>query len=256
MTQPQTQARTRTAIPTPTIEQIMDLTAGIPITKRVLREALDDATAAERRFIGDLLAAEHASRAASKKARLIRQARFPTHKTFDGYDYSLITWPADWGRKNLHDLDFITNHEDIVCYGDVGTGKTHLAIATGYAACHAGYSVRFFTAASLIALLREATEKGTLDRAVAQIGKTDLIIIDEFGYLPIDHNGARLLYQIIANAYETQSIIYTTNLEFSRWPTIIGDATMAAAIIDRTVHYGRILRFEGTSWRLDHATMK
>lgn len=241
---------------TPTIEQIMDLIVGIPLTRNVLRHALADATVSERRFIADFLTAEHASRAASKKARLIRQARFPTHKTFDGYDYSMITWPPDWGRKNLHNLDFITNHEDIVCYGDVGTGKTHLAIATGYAACHQGYIVRFFTAASLIALLREAKKKGTLERTITQIGKANLIIIDEFGYLPIDHNGARLLYQIIANAYETQSIIYTTNLEFSRWPTIIKDATMAAAIIDRTVHHGRILRFEGNSWRLEHATMK
>lgn len=251
-----TQARTRAVIPTPTIEEIMSMTVGIPLTKSVLREALENATATQRRFIGDLLAAERASRAESKKARLIRRAGFPTRKTFDGYDYTMITWPPDWGRKNLHNLEFIPNREDIVCYGDVGTGKTHLAIATGYAACHAGYSVRFFTAASLIAALREATEKGTLERTITQIGKTNLLIIDEFGYLPIDHNGARLLYQIIANAYETQSIIYTTNLEFSRWATMIGDATMAAAIIDRTVHHGRILRFEGTSWRLNHATMK
>lgn len=92
----------------------------------------------------------------------------------------MIHWPPDWGRNNLHSLSFISSHEDLVCYGDVGTGKTHLAIATGYAACHAGYSVRFFTAASLIAFLREVTEKGVLDQAITRIGKTDLLIIDEF----------------------------------------------------------------------------
>lgn len=248
--------RGKTMIPTPSVDQVMDLTVGIPLTKNVLRQVLEKATPANRRFLADLLTAEHASRTETRKNRLIRQAHFPVHKTFDGYDYSMIHWPPDWGRNNLHSLSFISSHEDLVCYGDVGTGKTHLAIATGYAACHAGYSVRFFTAASLIAFLREATEKGVLDQAITRIGKTDLLIIDEFGYLPIDHEGARLAYQIIANAYETQSIIYTTNLEFSRWAQVIGDATMAAAIIDRTVHHGRILRFEGTSWRLNHATMK
>ncbi|WP_283241691.1 ATP-binding protein [Mobiluncus mulieris] len=90
----------------------------------------------------------------------------------------------------------------------------------------------------------------------ATIAKTGLIIIDELGYLLIDQQGARLLYQVIANAYENRSIIYTTNLEFSRWGTILGDTQMAAAIIDRTVHQGRILRFEGTSYRVKHATMK
>ena len=88
------------------------------------------------------------------------------------------------------------------------------------------------------------------------IAKADLLIIDELGYIPIDTEGARLIYQVIANAYEKQSVIYTSNLEFSRWASVFGDANMAAAIIDRTVHHGRILRFEGTSYRVLHATMK
>lgn len=91
---------------------------------------------------------------------------------------------------------------------------------------------------------------------LATIAKTGLIIIDELGYLPIDKEGARLLYQVIANAYENQSITYTSNLEFSRWGTVLDDTQMAAAIIDRTVHHGRILRFAGTSYRITHATMK
>lgn len=238
------------------MEEIMSLTRGIPLTKHVIAQAVENANAKQKRFLANLLTAEHDSRTQAKKTRLIKAARFPIRKTFTGYDYSMITWPPDWGRADLHSLDFIDKHEDLVCYGDVGTGKTHLAIATGYAACLAGYRTGFFTAASLITQLRNAADKGALDRTITTIGKLDLIIIDEFGYLPIDHDGARLAYQIIANAYETQSIIYTTNLEFSRCPSVIGDTTMASAIIDRTVHQGRILRFKGTTWRLKNAAMK
>ena len=138
----------------------------------------------------------------------------------------------------------------------MGCGKTHLAIALGHAACLQGIPVRFHTAASLIGVLRHTQENHRLERELATIAKTGLIIIDELGYLLIDQQGARLLYQVIANAYENQSIIYTSNLEFSRWGTVLGDTQMAAAIIDRTVHHGRILRFAGTSYRVKHATMK
>ncbi|WP_270975903.1 IS21-like element helper ATPase IstB [Trueperella sp.] len=239
-----------------TLDQIMDLTRGIPLTRNVLKTALATASTDQRAFIADLLTAEHESRKRAKEDRLLRQAKFPVRKTLINYDYSMITWPTGWHQDDLLSLDFIANHHDLVFYGDVGTGKTHLAIGIGHAACQAGYTTRFFTTASLIAHLRQAQDKGTLEAAITAIGKANLIIIDEFGYLPIDITGARLLYQIIANAYETQSIIYTSNLEFSRWATILGDANMAAAIIDRTVHHGRILNFTGTSWRLSHSTMK
>lgn len=239
-----------------TVDQIMDLTQGIPLTRSVLRNALETASKDQRAFMADLLTAEHASRQRARQDRLLRQARFPLRKTLNDYDYSMITWPANWQQSDLLSLEFIANYHDLVLYGDVGTGKTHLAIRLGHAACQAGYATRFFTAASLIAYLRQAQDKGTLEAAITSIGKANLIIINEFGYLPIDTTGARLLYQIIANAYETQSIIYTSNLEFSRWASILGDANMAAAIIDRTIHHGRILNFTGTSWPLSHSTMK
>ena len=237
-------------------EDIMSLLPGIPLTRQVLANALETADDTQRRFLYDLLVSERESRYHSRINRLMRAARFPSRKTFTGYDWSAITCPPDWGRKNLETLDFIDAHEDLVLYGDVGCGKTHLAIALGHAACLQGIPVRFHTAASLIGVLRHTQENHRLERELATIAKTGLIIIDELGYLLIDQQGARLLYQVIANAYENQSIIYTSNLEFSRWGTALGDTPMAAAIIDRTVHHGRILRFEGTSYRVTHATMK
>lgn len=237
-------------------EDIMSLLPGIPLTRQVLANALETADDTQRRFLYDLLVSERESRYHSRINRLTRAARFPSRKTFTGYDWSAITWPPDWGRKNLETLDFINQHEDLVLYGDVGCGKTHLAIALGYAACQKNITVKFYTATSLIGILRLAQENHRLEKELTNLGKTGLIIIDELGYLPIDKEGARLLYQVIANAYENQSIIYTSNLEFSGWGTVLGDTQMAAAIIDRTVHHGRILRFTGTSYRVTHATMK
>ena len=163
--------------------------------------------------------------------------------------------PADWGRAQLENLDFVAGCEDLVLYGPVGTGKSHLAIAIGRLACERGVPVRFFTATGLLMRLRRAQQENRLDRELASIGKARLLVIDEFGYLPIDEEGSRLLFQIISDSYETRSIIYTTNIEFSGWGRVLGDKNMAAALIDRTVHHGRLIRFEGRSYRSEHALM-
>ncbi len=110
--------------------------------------------------------------------------------------------------------------------------------------------------AGLVLVLGQLFGGGKLDREIASIGKARLLIIDELGYVPIDEEGSRLLFQVITNAYEMQSIVYTTNIEFSGWGRVFGDPNMAAAIIDRTVHHGRMLRFEGESYRRTHALMQ
>ena len=141
-------------------------------------------------------------------------------------------------------------------FGPPGTGKTHLAIALGRRACREGIPARFFTAAELVMRLLRANAENRLDRELSQIGRARLLVVDELGYIPIDEEGSRLLFQVVTNAYERQSIIYTTNIEFSGWGRIFGDPNMAAAIIDRTIHHGRMIRFEGDSYRKAHALMQ
>ena len=146
--------------------------------------------------------------------------------------------------------------QSMVMFGPPGTSKTHLVIALGREACRRGVAVRFFTAAGLVMRLLRAGAEGKLDRELQSIGEARLLVIDELGYVPIDEEGSRLLFQVVTNAYEAQSIIYTTNIEFSGWGRVFGDPNMAAAIIDRTVHHGRMIRFEGESYRRTHALMQ
>ena len=176
-----------------TAEQVMELSRNLPLTRSVLRRAVENATPGQLGFLAALFTAENASRAESKRNRLPGQAGFPQSKTLDGYDWSMAAFPTDWGREQLVSLEFIDRAEDLVLYGDVGCGKTHLAIAIGTLACRRGIPVRFFTASGLIMRLRKAKTENRLDQELKTIGKADLLVIDELGYLPIDIDGARLL---------------------------------------------------------------
>lgn len=157
---------------------------------------------------------------------------------------------------NLFEKENASRAEDLVLYGDVGCGKTHLAIAIGMLACQRMIPVRFFTASSLVMRLRKAKDGNRLDAELKSIGRAGLAVIDELGYLPIDIDGARLLFQAGADSYETRSVISASNLESGRWGDVFGDGDMAAAVIDRIVHHGRILRFHGESYRNRHSLMK
>ena len=186
----------------------------------------------------------------------MHRARVPVRKTLDGYDWSPVTLPTDITREHLTTLEFLNGCEDLVFYGDVGTGKTHLAIALATQTCLAGIPARFFTAAGLVDHLRNAKQAGRLDKELAALGKNKLLVIDELGYIPIDTDGARLLFQAIADAYEQRSLIITTNLAFSQWGQVFGNDDMAAAAIDRIVHHGRMITFTGQSYRMANALMK
>lgn len=209
------------------------------LTTAVLEEWSRLGTPKQVEYLAGYLEAERSSREASKRATLLRRCALPAPKTFDGYDWSAVSWP-----------------EDLVLMGDVGTGKTHMASALCALACERRLEARFFTASSLVMRLKRARDDGRLDREAALIGKARLLVIDELGFLPLDADGARLLFQVFADAYERQSVVITTNLEFSRWGSVFGDDQMAAAVIDRIVHHGRLVQFRGESYRVRHALMQ
>jgi len=158
--------------------------------------------------------------------------------------------------ESLQSADFIEKKQNLILYGNVGTGKTHLATAIGVNACNQGKEVKFFRTAALVNYLSEQKTRGNLTKVFKTLEKASLIILDERGYVPLDRDGARLLFQVVSDSYERRSLILTTNLQFSKWVTIFYDEQMTASIIDRIVHYGHLLIFDGKSKRLKGALMK
>jgi len=225
------------------------------LTGSLLREWARLGSPKQVEYLARYLEAERASREASKRATLMRRCGLPAPKTFEGYDWSAVSWPPGTGREDLLGLGFVERREDLVLMGDVGTGKTHMASALCALACERRLEARFFTASSLVMRLRRAKAEGRLDREMSQLGRAELLVVDELGFLPLDAEGARLLFQVFADAYERQSVVVTTNLEFSRWGAVFGDDQMAAAAIDRIVHHGRLLQFRGESYRVRNALM-
>ena len=225
------------------------------ISKATIGWFLGEATPGQVSACSAMLARELEGRAGSKRARLLRQARFPVPKAVEGFDWSHVRFPDGWGREEMLSLDFVGRAEDLVFHGPTGRGKTHMATALGIEATRRGIPVRFYQTASLVLQLGKAKREGSLDRLLADVGRASLVILDEFGYVPFDIDGARLLYQVISDSYERRSVVFTTNVEFSRWGTVFADDKLAAAIVDRVVHHGRLVEFGGPSHRLEESLM-
>ena len=182
--------------------------------------------------------------------RRIRAARFPAPKSLDDFDFGAA---PSLNKKQVLELarcEWIDRREAIVLLGNPGTGKTHLAIALGLAACQRGYSVRFFTAAELVNALVEARNEKALLRLQAQLSKAALLVIDELGYVPFSKTGAELLFEIFSQRYEQGSVLVTSNLPFAEWTGVLGSERLTAALLDRLTHHVHILPIEGESYRL------
>lgn len=226
------------------------------VTRAVIAQVLQDATPDQKQFLHKLLELEVSSRWQSRITRLTKQAGFPQLKTLETFNWDHTSLPESLNREDLKTGAFVTRVENLVLTGSVGTGKTHLASAIGLAACQMGMRVKFTTVAQLVLALTKASSLGTLDKEMIALRKLDLLILDEFGYIPIDLEQARLLFQVVADAYETTSMIITTNLEFARWGEILADTQMAAALIERVVHHGHHVTFKGASYRLENSLMR
>lgn len=165
-----------------------------------------------------------------------------------------MAFPDGYGADDLMSLGFVDAAQDFVFHGQTGRGKTHLAIAVGNACVQAGRCARFFTTAQLVLMLVKANRAHSLEPMLKDLGRADLLILDEFGYVPLDIEGApaapgheRLLREAERDRDD--------HIEFSRWGTVFGDDKLAAAIIDRLAHHGRLVEFNGASKRMDAALM-
>ena len=172
-------------------------------------------------------------------------------KDLDGFDFAAV---PTLNRKRVLDLargDFLAKRENIVLVGPPGVGKSHLATALGREACRRGFRAKFFTAAGLVNTYLEAREQRQLLRLEAQIGRSDLVVLDELGYIPLDKTGAEHLFGFFSRCYERTSLIITTNLPFAEWPQVFaGDERLAGALLDRLTHRVHVLDIRGDSYRL------
>ena len=211
----------------------------------------NDSTLAE--LVEGLLNSELEGRRRAKLGKLVANAGFPHIKTFEDYEYNSILFPPSCNRDKLLTLDWMQHKENVLMMGAVGTGKTHMAIALGVEACRRGMNVQFFRAAELVSILQEKFAEGLITRYRSKLRKLDMLILDEVGYVPFNQTGAELLFNVIADCYEQQSVVVTTNLEFGQWTTVFGDNKLTAALVDRLVHHAHILTFTGDSFRLKEA---
>jgi len=213
--------------------------------------AREAATANEsyEQYLLRLTELEVAARTANVLKARIKQANFPALKDFDSYDF---TAQPSLNKAKLLELArgaWIEAHDNVCFIGHSGTGKTHLAIALGLAACRQGWRVRCFTAAGLVNRLEEAQKQYQLDRLLEQLQRADVLICDELGYLSFTRAGAELLFQVFAERYERRSLLVTSNLPFAEWVQVFQGERMTAALLDRLTHRCHIFEMNGESYR-------
>lgn len=207
-------------------------------------------------YLLKVLQAEIDYRSNKRRNLHLKQAGFDNIKTFENYQFDKIIIPNTLTIDALRTLEFMQRQENLILYGRNGAGKSHMATALGVEACMQGKKVRFYKTATLVNELTDAKSNGSLTRYLKKISKLDLLICDEWGYLPFDSEGSQLLFQVIADCYEKRSLIITTNIEFSKWNGIFYDDQLTAALIDRLVHHSHLIVFDRDSWRFEHSLMK
>ena len=211
-----------------------------------------DAAATNQTFVQFLLRLtelELATRAANAVATRIKHAEFPVLKDFDTYDFSVMPGLSKPKILELARCEWIQQKFNCCLVGGQGTGKTHLAVALGQAACRAGLKVRFFTAAELVSQLEKGQKHYTLDRFLDQLERTALLICDELGYVSLSRGGVELLFRVFADRYERASMLVTSNLPFSEWNQVFQGERMTAALLDRLTHHCHIVEMNGESYR-------
>ena len=201
-------------------------------------------------FLAELLETEVDSRAERRRQRRIGEAKFPRLKRLVDFDLDAAPTVNPATIATLATNGYISAGDPVVLLGDSGTGKSHLLIGLGHAACEQGLRVRYVTTAQLVNELAEAADERRLSRLVARYSRLDLLCLDELGYVQLDTHGSELLFQILTEREEKSSVAVASNLPFSEWGKVIPDARLVAAVIDRVTFHAHIIETGTKSYRL------
>jgi len=188
--------------------------------------------------------------------RRIHQARFPVVKSLDTFEFMAIPTVNKALVLELARCEFLLRRENVLLLGNSGTGKTHLALALGLAACQKGHRVRFTTAAAMVHELMEAKDEKRLLRFQKQMASYEWLVVDELGFVPLSKSGAELLFEVFSQRYERGSTMVTSNLPFQEWTEVLGSERLTGALLDRLTHHVHILEMNGESYRLKQSKRK
>jgi DNA replication protein DnaC len=227
----------------------------LPTVKRRFRALADEATRAQQTpvaYLAALLAAEVAERAERREKRRLIDARFPLIKRLEDFQFADNPNVPQATIAALAEGTWIDDRESIIFVGESGSGKTHLATALAVSACQQGRRVRFTTLAGLANELQEAQSRRELARVVGRYARTELVCLDELGYLALPDGAAELVFQVLSERHERGSLIVTTNLPFGEWTKVFPDARLAKAVVDRLTHRAHIIDTGNDSWRFRH----
>jgi DNA replication protein DnaC len=236
-------------------KEIAECCKGLRLSRNLVEMAQSLSGESHQEYLYNLLFSELEYRKKVRIEKLVSSAGFYAIKTFEGYSFDDVTMPSDLTVEALKSLEFVHDKKNIIMYGGTGTGKTMLSTALGVTACKQDIPVKFFRTATLVNMLSEAKKAGTLSNFLKKIDKAEVIILDEYGYVPLDRTGAQLLFEIISDCYERRSIILNTNLEFSRWVNVLYDEQMTATMLDRLLHHCHLLLFPGPSNRMKESSI-
>ncbi len=228
----------------------------LPTIRSTFEQAVHDATKdglSYHAFLAELLMAECDDRARRRSERRIKAAKFPREKSLRAFDFDAN---PDVDPATIHQLatcEWVKKGHPLCLIGDSGTGKSHLLIALGTEAAMAGYRVKYTLATKLVNELVEAADDLQLSKAIARYGRVDLLLLDELGYMALDKRGAELLFQVLTEREETNSIAIASNESFSGWTKTFTDPRLCSAIVDRLTYGGNIIETGTTSYRLTHS---
>jgi len=208
------------------------------------------------RFLLRLVELELLDRDRRTVERHIQAAHFPTVKSLDSFDFLAIPSLNKTLVMELARCEYITRRENVIAVGNSGTGKTHIALGLGLAACQRGLAVAFTTAAALVHQLIEARDEKRLLRLQKQLTSCKLLILDELGFVPLSKTGAELLFELFSQRYERGSILVTSNLPFDEWTEVFGSERLTGALLDRLTHHVHILEMNGESYRLTQSRQR